>query len=578
MPNSELAGIFFGIADILEIQDIAFKPQAYRKAARALEALSGDVAEIYRRGGIKALEEIPGVGENIAKKIEEFIKTGRVKHYAELKSQIPRHIVDLLAVPGIGPKKIKRLNEELGIRTLEDLEAAAKAGKISRLAGFGEKSEEDIIKGLGLVRKSKERMLLGDALPIIREIEALLKSSGYVNNACSAGSVRRMKETIGDLDILVTSGKPGKVMDFFTKLPAVKKVIAKGTTKSTVILRNGLQADLRVVDNESYGSALQYFTGNKDHNIKLRSIAIKKGLKLSEYGVFDRKTGKRIAGRTEEEFYNALGMPAMAPEIRENTGEIEAAIAGKLPKLIGYDDVKGDFHVHSNYSDGINTIQEIANAAKKLGYEYVCISDHSKSQRIANGIDEEKLMEKLKEIKKVNAKIKNFRVIAGAEVDILPNGELDYADGVLKKLGIVTVAIHSRFKSAKEEMTKRITNALQNKYVDILAHPTGRLINRREPYEVDIRKIINAALDNRKFLEIDCFPDRLDLKDTHIKAAIESGLKLTIGTDSHNTNQLDFMELGIATARRGWAEKKDIINTYPLKELPKFFKKLGKTI
>jgi DNA polymerase (family 10) len=574
MRNPQLAEIFYSIADILEMQAVQFKPQAYRKAARAIESLSEDVSEIYRKGGVKALKEIPGVGENISKKIEEFIKTGKIKHYDELKKKVPKHIADLMEVPGMGPRKIKVLHEKLGIKDLKGLEAAAKAGKIRRLAGFGEKSESEILKGLGILKKGEERMLLGLALPIIREVEEKLKSFKYVNKISSAGSVRRMKETIRDLDILITSDKPEKVMDFFTKLPAVQRVLAKGKTKSTVILKNGLQADVRVVDDDCYGSALQYFSGSKEHSIKLRSIAIKKGLKLSEYGVFKRKGNKRIAGKTEEGFYNALGMPYIEPEMRENTGEIEAAIARKLPKLVHYSSIKGDFHVHSNYSDGVNTIQEIAEAARRLKHEYVCIADHSKTQRIAHGIDEEGLMKKIKEMRKVNNKLKNFRVLAGAEVDILPNGELDYADDVLKKLDIIVAAVHSRFKSSKEEMTKRITTALQHKHVDIFAHPTGRLINRREPYDVDLKKVFKAAAENSKYLEINCFPERLDLKDIHVKSAIQSGLKLAIGTDSHNTNQLRFIELGVATARRGWAQKKDIINTYSLKELPKFFKKL----
>ncbi len=575
MINSLLAEIFYDMADILEMQDVQFKPQAYRKVARSIEDLSDDVEELYRQGGLERLRKIPGVGESIAGKIEEFIKTGRIRGYEALKKTMPRHITALMSVPGLGPKKVAVLSKKLGISNVKQLEAAAKAGKISRLEGFGEKSEQDIIKGIEMVKAGQERMPLGLALPIIRKVESKLKGFNHVKRVCSAGSVRRMKETIGDLDILATSDSPKKVMDFFTNLPAVRRVLAKGPTKSTVILQNGLQADLRVVDDESYGSALQYFTGNKDHNIKLRGIAIKKGLKLSEYGIFRRENSKKIPARTEEEFYKRLGMPYIEPELRENTGEIEAAIKGKLPSLIPYNSIKGDLHVHSNYSDGINTIQEIAKAAKGMSYGYICVSDHSKSQRIAKGIDEERLMEKLREIKSINKSAGNgFRVISGTEVDILPNSELDYPEDILKKVEIVTASVHSRFKSSKEEMTNRIVTALQNEHVDILGHPTGRLINKRLPYEVDIGKVFEAARENSKCLEINAAYDRLDLKDMHIKAAIEAGVKLAISTDSHSVEELKFMELGVAMARRGWAEEKDIVNASSLGNLPKFFRKM----
>jgi len=574
MKNLEIANMFYEMADILEMQEVQWKPQAYRRAAKAIESLSEDVGDIYKRGGIKALEEIPGVGERLAKKIEEFIKTGKVKEYQRLKKTVPKHIDRLMAIPGMGPKKAKKLYDALGISTIKQLEEAAKKHKIASLKGLGPKSEEDILRGIELLRAGKGRMLLGHTLSIANGIIKNLKKLKEINQISPAGSLRRMRETVGDIDILVTSKKPVKVMDFFTKLPDVKTILAKGPTKSTVILKSGIQADVRVLQEKSFGAGLQYFTGSKEHNIALRQIAIKKGYKLSEYGLFSKKTNKRVAGKTENEIYNKLGLAYIEPELRENRGEVEAAKQKKLPKLVDYKDIKGDFHVHSKWSDGDDTIKDIALAAKKLGYEYICISDHSQSQKIAHGLTEKDLLKKIAEIKKINKKVKGIKVLSGAEVDIKADGSLDYSDKILKKIDIVTVAVHSGFKFPKEKMTKRILKGLENKHVDIFAHPTGRIIKERPPYNVDLEQIFQIAKDKKIYLEINAFPDRLDLNDEGIKRALRYGIKFAIGTDSHSTSQFHFINLGVAQARRGWATKKDILNTYSLKQLPKYFRRL----
>lgn len=574
MKNPEIAAIFYEMADILEMQNVQWKPRAYRHAAKAIESLSEDVTDIYKRGGIKELEKIPGVGAGLAAKIEEFLKTGKVKEHQRLRKLVPAHIDRLMAIPGMGPKKARMLYEKLGISTISQLEKAAKQHKIAKLPRMGIKSEEDILRGIEIFKKGKERTLLGHALPIANEIVQALNKLKEVDQIQAAGSLRRMKETVRDVDILVTSKKPAKIMDFFTTLPTVKTILAKGHTKSTVILATGMQADVRVVPPRSFGAALQYFTGSKEHNIALRQIAIKKGLKLSEYGVFQRRTNKLVAGKTEQEVYKKLRLQYIEPELRENKGEVEAAKQKKLPRLADYKDIKGDFHVHSKWSDGDNTIKEIAATAKKYGYSYICVSDHSKSQIIAHGLSEKDMLKKLQEIKKLNKKLKGIRVLSGAEVDIKSDGRLDYPDSLLKKIDIVTAAIHSGFKQPKAVMTKRILTGLDNKYIDIFAHPTGRIINERPGYNVDLDQVFALAKDKKIHMEVNAFPDRLDLNDLGIKAAIEAGLKIAIGTDAHSTDQLHFINLGVAQARRGWATKKDILNTYTLKQLKKYFKRI----
>jgi len=574
MKNLEVAGIFYAIADILEIQNVQWKPQAYRRAARSLESLSKDVEEIYKEKGMEGLMEISGVGEGLAKKIVEFIQTGKIKEYEKVKAGLPKGLAELIEVPGMGPKKAMLLFNKLKIQSISGLKKAAQEHKIASLKGFGRKSEENILKGIELHEKGQERMLLGTALQIAGEIVNHLKKVKGVNHIEPAGSLRRRKETIGDIDILVTTENDAatkRVMKEFTSMPDVTQVLAKGETKSSILFKGGLQTDVRVLKDEEFGSALQYFTGSKEHNIELRKIAIKKGLKLSEYGLF--KENKRIAGEDEEGIYKALGLQIMPPEMRENTGEIEEALKGTLPKLVEYKDIRGDLHIHTKYSDGDNTIEEMAKVGMQLGYEYICISDHSSSERIANGMSEDRLLKQLVEIKELNKRLKNFRILAGCEVDIKANGELDFSDEILKKLDVVICSIHSGFKSPKEKMTERILTGMSNKYMNILGHPTGRVINQRQPYEVDIDKLFEKAAGEGIAMEINSYGKRLDLKDTDIRKAISYGVKLTIGTDSHNRETMSRIDLGVAMARRGWAEKKDILNTYSLKDLMKFFSK-----
>jgi len=567
MKNKEIADMFFEMADILEMQGIDWKPNAYRKAARAIETLSEPIEKMYAQGGIRALMGIPGVGQSLASKIEEFLKTGKMKEFNQIVKKIPKGVEEMMHVPGLGPKKVMKLYKKLKIISLSQLESAAKAGKLKKLEGFGAKSEQDVLRGLGILKQGKERALLGIALPMAREFAERLSEVDGVKKAEPAGSLRRMRETVGDIDILVISSKPAKVMDFFTKMPEVQTVLAKGTTKTTVILKDGIQSDVRVLDEKSFGAALQYFTGNKDHNVSLRQMAIKKGFKLSEYGLFKKE--RYVCGRTEKELYTKLGLPYIEPELRENQGEIQAALKHKLPHIISYNAMKGDLHMHSKWSDGLHSTEQMAKAAQDRGYKYIAMTDHSKSERIANGMDEKRLVKYIAELDKLQNKFK-IRILKGCEVDIMPDGSLDFDNKYLKQLDFVLAAVHSRFKSTRQDMTKRILKAFENPYVNALAHPTGRLIGRRDPYDFDFEKIAQAAKDRGIALECDAYPTRLDLKDMHIRSAVEIGCKISIDTDSHAVDQLRFMEYGIAQARRGWAEEKDVINTWSLQKLQKF--------
>jgi len=573
MKNREIAKIFYRIAFYLEMENVAFKPQAYEKAALILETLPEDVESVYKKGGLKALEDIPGVGESIGEKIIEYIKTGKIKEYEDFRKKIPIEIEELKSVEGIGPKMIKELYEVLKIENLADLEKAAKAGKIRNLPHLGEKTEKNILQSIEFLKRTKGRFLLGEILPVVSEIIENLKSLEEVKKISPAGSVRRMKETIGDVDILATSSSPKKVIDYFVSFPGVEKIWGQGPTKASVRLKEGFDIDLRVLPEKEYGSALQYFTGSKAHNIALRKIAIDKGLKLNEYGLF--KGNKSIASQTEEEVYKALGFPYFEPELREDTGELEAALKGQLPKVIGYKEIKGDFHIHSNWDGGADSIEQIAAAAQKLGYEYVGISDHTKFLKIENGLDEKQLLRQRKEIEKINKNFQSsgskFRILQGCEANVMNDGSIDIAAEVLAQLDYVIAGVHSSLKMEKDEMTARIITAMKNPNVDIISHPTGRLIGRRDEYQFDFDKILEVAKQTGTILEIDSYPSRLDLKDINIKKAVEAGVKMVINTDAHQIDQMRYMNLGISQARRGWAEKKDIINTQPLEKLLKFF-------
>ncbi len=571
MKNQEIAKIFYEIADYLEMEGVAFKPYAYQKAAITLETMEENVEDIYKRGGIKALEEIPGVGKSMAEKIEEYLKTGKIKYHQEFKKKLPLSLEELISVEGMGPKKAKILYQKLGIRNLKDLEKAARTHKIAPLFGFGEKTEKNILEGIEFLKRSRGRFLLGEILPRVKEVYEKLKSLKEVEKIDYCGSIRRIKETIGDVDFLVISKKPEKVMDFFVSLPGIEKIWGKGNTKASVRMKEGFDMDIRVVPAKSYGSALQYFTGSKEHNIALRKIAIDKGLKLSEYGLF--RGPKMIAGRNEEEIYKILGMDWIPPELRENQGEIEAALQHNLPKIIDYKDIKGDLHCHSRWDGGINTIEEITEQARKMGYQYIGIADHTKFLRIEHGLDEKKLDLQRKEIEKLNFQfsIFNFQILQGCEANILNDGSIDIKDEALAKLDFVIAGIHSQFKMPKEKITERMIKAMKNPNVDIISHPTGRVLKRRDEYQIDFDKILRVAKETNTILEINSFPERLDLNDQNIRRAKEAGVKMVINTDSHHIDQLRFIEFGIAQARRGWAEKEDIINTQPLEKLLKFF-------
>jgi len=578
MTNQELANIFYEIAYFLEMEGIPFKPYAYEKAAIVLENLEQDVKDIYKKGGINALKAIPGIGESIAKKIEEYLKTGKIKYYEEFKKRYPVDIEELIAVEGVGPKMVKVLYEKLGITNLKELEEAAKAGKIRKLPGFGEKTEKNILQGIEFLKRSKGRFLLGEILPLAKEIEERLKKVKGVKQISMAGSLRRRKETIGDIDILVVTSDPERIMKEFLTLPGIIKVWGKGKTKSSIRLEIGIDVDLRVVEEKSFGSALQYFTGSKEHNIALRKIAIDLGLKLNEYGVF--KGEKYLAGRTEEEVYKALKLQWIPPELRENRGEIELAQKGKLPRLIELKDIKGDLHCHTKWNGGANSIEEMVETAQKMGYEYLGISDHTKFLKIEHGLDEKQLAEQRKEIDRLNSafKIQNskFKILQGAETNILKDGRIDIKDEALKKLDYAIAGIHSHFKMSKEEMTERIIRAMKNPYINIISHPTGRILKRRDEYQIDFDKILRAAKETGTVLEINSYPERLDLNDINIKRAKEAGVKLIINTDAHHKDQLRYMEFGVSQARRGWAEKEDIVNCWPMEKMLEFFNKKSK--
>jgi DNA polymerase (family 10) len=570
--NRDLANLFREMARMLELEKVEWKPRAYLQAAYGIEDLSQDVKEIYERGGKKALQEIPGVGKSIADHIAEYIEKGRIEKFEKLRKKHPQSITDLVSIEGIGPRTAQRLVDELKISSLEDLERAAREHRISKLEGFGRKKEKNILEAIEVYRGGHGRMLISVALPIAEEIVSYLKESAPLQRIDYVGSLRRMKETIGDVDLLAISDNAKEVMKAFTEMMGVKKVISRGPTRSSIVLKEkDVQVDIRVIRETSYAAALMYFTGSKDHNIALRKEAIKKGYKLSEYGLFESRN-KLLPFKSEEEIYKKLGMDYIAPELRENRGEIDAAKKGTLPGIVSEKDIRGDFHIHTSYSDGSSSIEEMVKAAQDLGYEYMAITDHSPTARIARGMNEKKIRKQWREIDGIAEKYR-IKVLKGAEVDILNGGELDYPKEILEELDIVIGSVHSSLKMPKEKMTARIMNALENEHLDILGHPTGRLIGKRPPYEADYSRIFEAATENGKVLEIDGQPERMDLNDSNILAAREHGAKFCIDTDSKSASNLGNMRYGLGMARRGWLTREDVVNTYPYNRLKKIFER-----
>lgn len=572
--NAELARVFSAISEYLAMDDVPFKPRAYARVAETIEALDRPVADIYNEGGLKAVEDIPGVGESIAEKIEELLKTGKLGYHEKLKKKVPVDIEGLSAIEGVGPKTIKTLWKKRGIKTVRDLERAAAAGKLRTLPRFSARVEEKILKSIAFHKKSGGRFLLGAVDALVKPLVAKLEAVPGVKRVIVAGSYRRRQETVGDIDILAEADQPPKIIEAFVKFASVDEVLAKGPDKANVRLAEGIEADLRVLPTESFGAALQYFTGDKNHNIAVRTIAIKKGWKLSEYGLF--KGQRRIAGATEEEVYAKLGMDWMPPEIRTASGEVEAAQKHALPKLLPYGSLKGDLQVQTSWTDGSASIAAMAAAAKAYGLEYIAITDHTRALAMTGGLTEKDLEKQGKEIDALNKKLTGFRVLKSAEVNVMPDGTLDIADGALKKLDLVCVAVHTQMHLPEAEMTARIIRAIRHPLVNVLFHPTGRKIGKREPYAVDILKVLRAAKAYGVAMEVNGSMDRLDLRDAHIRDAVKLGVKLVIDSDAHAPTQFPWLELGLAQARRGWATKADVLNTLPCEAFLKKLKGLKK--
>jgi DNA polymerase (family 10) len=573
MENKDIADIFNEIALMLSLSETStskFEVRAYQKAAFTISTLQEPIENIYKRGGIKALMELPGIGKTIALHIEEYINTGNIKKYVELKKKYPIDFKSLTSITGMGAKRALFLYQKLGVKNIDDLKIALEKHKIANLEGFGNRSEELIKKGIELYEKSKGRMLLGDALPLAEYIVDKLKNSGMVEKIIIAGSTRRMRETVGDLDILAISKKQEQVMDFFTSLSNVERIVSKGPTKTTVWLKEGLSCDLRVLEPESFGAAVQYFTGSKEHNIELRQIAISKKYKLNEYGLFD-ENGKNVGGDDEKSIYAKLDMDYIPPEMREGRGEIALAQKHKIPKLVELNDIQGDLHTHTKETDGANSVEEMVTEAKKFNYKYIAITNHTKSLRVAHGMNDKQFETFFQKID--NMDFGNINVLKGAEVDILEDGKLDLSNKTLDEMDCVIASIHSKLLMNEEEMTKRVINAIDSGHVNIFAHPTGRLINEREPYKINLEKVAEAAERNNVALEINAFPNRLDLNDSNILMLSQYNILFSINTDAHRISHFYYMRFGVGMARRGWLTKKQILNTMEYKNLVSWLKK-----
>jgi DNA polymerase (family 10) len=574
MRNTAIAKIFSDIADLLELKgENAFKIRAYQKASRAIEHYPKEIKIMIEEG--EELRNIPGVGEAIAKKTTELVTTGKLEYYEKLKAEFPQGITKLLDIPGIGPKTANKLSGELGISSADELEQAIKDGRVAQLFRLGDKTASNILQQIQALRRKDQRIPIGEALPIVEEILGSLRSVPGVRNLTYAGSLRRFRETLGDIDLMGTADNPKEVIDTFVSLPRVGQVLAQGSTKASAIVSGGLQVDLRMVEHDSFGSLLQYFTGSKQHNISLRERGRRQGLKLSEYGITTIATDKLEKFAIEEEFYRRLGLQYIPPELREAQGEVEKAEQGALPQLVEVSDIKGDLHMHTEWSDGQNSIEEMALAARNLGYQYIAITDHSAGRGIAHGLDVERLRKQMAEIAELNKRLGGIHIFTGIEVDIRADGSLDLPHEILSRLDIVIAAVHSSLNQSEERMTGRVLNALENPDVDIIAHPTCRLLGEREPIAIDMEAILQTAARNNKIMEINAMPERLDLNDIHAFRARDLGVKLAIETDSHSTAHLDFMRFGVGVARRAWCEPQHILNTLPLEQLLALLNKKG---
>lgn len=570
MLNEEIAALFEKMARVLAFKgEDRFRILAYERAARSLRDLEEDLASIARAG---RLHDIPGIGKDLAAMIEEYVETRRVRQYDKERRGIPDDLIDLMSIPGLGPKTLALIHRRYRLKGLEDLKRLIDSGDLLKLRGFREKKVENLKRGISLWLSSKQRMPLGLALPLAERLLAEIRTGKLVERADVAGSIRRRRETIGDMDLLIVSRDGPRALREMAGLPAVKQVIALGTTKATLIVDGGIQVDIRSVERESFGAALQYFTGSKEHNVRLRTLAHERGFKLNEYGVFrgDKKSG----GDEEEDVYRLLKMPLIPPELREDRGEIEAALAGNLPRLVELSDLRGDLHAHTNYSDGHSTIEEMAARAGELGYEYIALADHSPSARIAHGLEPYRLEQKIEELETVRKKMKGRKphILLGAEVDILSNGKLDYPDQVLARIEVVTASVHSSFRQNRDRMTGRLLDAMVNPHVHILGHPTTRLLGSRDPVELDFDRIVRTALDAGVALEVNGSPFRLDLTDTMARVAQEAGVLLAINSDAHSTGQLDQIRFGVFQARRGWVGAPSVVNAWPLKELTRWLR------
>ena len=578
MKNSEVAKVFQDIADFLEMKgETSFKVRAYQKAVRSIEHLPVELEQLMKEG---KLREVPGVGEAIAKKITELLTTGRLEYYEKLRAEFPEGVITLLDIPGVGPKTTVKLSTELGIRSVEELETAILGGRVAKLFRLGDKTAENILRHLQSLRTKERRIPIGVALPLVEDIMAALDKTSGLRHLTPAGSLRRLRETIGDIDLMGTADNAEAAIDAFTHLPQAKEVLAEGGTKASIITDQGLQVDLRVVEHDAFGSLLQYFTGSKQHNIILRERGRRQGFKLSEYGITDLRTGELEKFATEEGFYHRLGLPLIPPELREGQQEVERAEQGSIPELVKLSDIKGDLHVHTDWSDGHDSLEAMARAARAMGYQYIAITEHSRGRGIARGLTEERLRQQIAEIRRLNEKLTDLRILNGTEVDIRADGSLDFPDELLGELDVVVAAVHSAMGQDQAKMTERVLEAIRNPHVDVIAHPTCRLLyvdvipdptfrvlGEREPVALDLEAVFHAAAQAGTALEINAIPERLDLKDIHIMRARELGVKLIMSTDAHRADHLALMRFGIGTARRGWCEACHILNTLPVEDL-----------